>query len=189
MDTPYTVRAEIRDCIGETIPLRRRWVAAIMSGPVGRLLARIETLETERDEAVDLAYRLKLAAAGGEDVPGSANLVTVEDVDKWRRETADREMRLESELDEERQESARLALLAVTREAERDSNRKALALAMQFVDRAAGEGLGFIADGDEPAMDAADVCFAVAAAIGIEDLDTPEYEALVARPAPEAARG
>jgi len=86
----------------------------------------------------------------------------------------------EAELDEERQESARLAHLAVVLECERNAHHKALKLAMQFVDCAAGEGLSFDADGDRPAMDAADVCFAVAEALGIEDLDSDAYRALVA---------
>lgn len=52
------------------------------------LLAAHQQVTAERDEARDLAYELKLAAAGGEDVPGSANLVTVEDVRRWQDEYA-----------------------------------------------------------------------------------------------------
>lgn len=48
--------------------------------------ARIAELEKERDEARNEAYELKLAAAGGEDVPGSASLVTPHDVERWRKE-------------------------------------------------------------------------------------------------------
>jgi len=40
--------------------------------------------------AEKLAYDLKYAAAGGEDVPGSAHAVTVADVDRWRRDAEGR---------------------------------------------------------------------------------------------------
>ena len=63
-----------------------------------------------------------------------------------------------------------------------EGRERALGLALRFVDRAAGEGLSFDADGEWPAMDAADVCFAVAEALGIEDLDSDAYRALVACP-------
>lgn len=42
--------------------------------------------EAERDAFRDEAYALKLAAAGGEDAPGSAVLVTADDVRRWRDE-------------------------------------------------------------------------------------------------------
>ena len=41
--------------------------------------------------AKDEAYELKLAAAGGEDVPGSANCVAAADVTRWREEGVKRE--------------------------------------------------------------------------------------------------
>lgn len=63
-------------------------------------------------------------------------------------------------------------------------DRRALKLAMQFVDRCAGVEFGFDAEDDKPAANSTDVCFAVADALGIEDLGGPEYEALVAYPAP-----
>lgn len=65
-----------------------------------------------------------------------------------------------------------------------EARERALGLALRFVDRAAGEGLSFDADGDRPAMDAADVCFAVAEALSIEDLDSDAYRALIAYPDP-----
>lgn len=47
-------------------------------------------LETEN-------HALKLAAAGGEDVPGSASMVTPADVEQWREEACRRERQLEAE--------------------------------------------------------------------------------------------
>jgi len=46
------LRKEVRDCIGETIPLRRRWVSALIAGPIARLIA-------ERDAAVARADDLE----------------------------------------------------------------------------------------------------------------------------------
>ena len=48
-------------------------------------------LATASFSAKDEAYELKLAAAGGEDVPGSANNVTAADVTRWREEGVQRE--------------------------------------------------------------------------------------------------
>jgi len=85
----------------------------------GRLiLEALNLVIAERDAAVQLAYDLKYAAAGGEDAPGSANAVAVADVDRWRREATTRISAAEAELDEERQESARLALAVTERQAE-----------------------------------------------------------------------
>jgi hypothetical protein len=44
----------------------------------------LATARVEKAEAQ--AYELKLAAAGGEDAPGSANAVTVADVERWQKE-------------------------------------------------------------------------------------------------------
>jgi len=65
-DAVAALRKEVRECIGETIPLRRRWVSAIIAGPITRLLTRalaaetdlakaradLERVTAERDEAV-----------------------------------------------------------------------------------------------------------------------------------------
>lgn len=63
---------------------------------------------------------------------------------------------------------------------EAEALRDALRLALKFVDRAGGEGLGFVADAHNgyPETDAADVCEAVAKALGIEFGGT-EYMALI----------
>lgn len=70
---------------------------------------------------------------------------------------------------------------------EAERYKAALKLAMQYMDRCAGEDLGFFGDGDRPATDAVDVCFAVADVLGIEDLDSDVYRDLVAYPAGRAA--
>ncbi len=54
-------------------------------------------LATAYFSASDEAYELKLAAAGGEDVPGSANCVTAADVTRWREEGVKRERQLLAE--------------------------------------------------------------------------------------------
>ncbi|MCY1644773.1 Thoeris anti-defense Tad2 family protein [Methylorubrum sp. SL192] len=59
---------------------------AFMASHVAPLLADLQRVTAERDAAREESYDLKLAAAGGEDVPGSANLVTAEDVRRWRDE-------------------------------------------------------------------------------------------------------
>ena len=61
------------------------------------LLDNIATLEAERDEARRTLYDFKLAVAGGEDAPGSAEAVTVEDVKRWQREEQQRLTTLEAE--------------------------------------------------------------------------------------------
>ena len=43
------------------------------------LTAAADEIERLREEL----YEIKLAAAGGEDVPGAANMVTANDVEKW----------------------------------------------------------------------------------------------------------
>ncbi|MBK3406247.1 hypothetical protein H0176_23750 [Methylorubrum populi] len=84
---------------GLTVDTQRALLRSIMLKLTGKVLrplmaerdaalAALQQVTAERDEARDLAYELKLAAAGGEDVPGSANLVTVEDVRRWRDEDA-----------------------------------------------------------------------------------------------------
>lgn len=65
---------------------RYRQALALIAGPLAPLLADLQRVTAERDAAREEAYDLKLAAAGGEDVPGSANLVTAEDVRRWRDE-------------------------------------------------------------------------------------------------------
>lgn len=145
------LRKEVRDCIGETIPLRRRWVSALVAGPIARLIA-------ERDAAV-----AGLAQA-------NAN------IEKLSAAIHDAAPALEAR--------ALAAKAEITRLKEgMEARERALGLALRFVDLAAGEGLSFDADGSRPAMDAADVCFAVAEALGIEDLDSDAYRALVARSA------
>jgi hypothetical protein len=52
-------RAEVRACIGPTIPLRRRWVDLLMQGPIARLHAEIARLTGERDAARVEAERSK----------------------------------------------------------------------------------------------------------------------------------
>lgn len=63
---------------------------------------------------------------------------------------------------------------------EAEALRDALRLALKFVDRAGGEGLGFVADAhnDYPETDAGDVCEAVAKTLGIE-FGGPDYMALI----------
>lgn len=116
-------------------------------------LARVTA---ERDEAREEAYDLKLAAAGGEDVPGSANLVTAEDVRRWR--------------DEETRALAAAEARAAQLQAEVEAKDRAILLLFPFVDYAAVEGLMFVEteDGDHPEMDAADIMAATADALGLE---------------------
>jgi hypothetical protein len=51
--------------------------------------AKILAAARERDALRAELYELKLAAAGGEDVPGSAEAVTPADVGRWRREQSE----------------------------------------------------------------------------------------------------
>ena len=78
-----------------------------------------------------------------------------------------------AERDEDRAELARLR-------AEGEAKDRALKLLLPFVDYAAGEGLMFLGsdDTERPEMDAADLCIAAAAALGLE-LGDPEFLALV----------
>ena len=46
----------------------------------------INSLRERAEKAEAEAYEFKLAAAGGEDAPGSANAVTVADVERWQKE-------------------------------------------------------------------------------------------------------
>ena len=64
--------------------------------------------------------------------------------------------------------------------AEGEAKDRALKLLLPFVDYAAGEGLMFLGsdDTERPEMDAADICFGVAEALGME-LGDPEFLALV----------
>ena len=66
--------------------------------------------------------------------------------------------------------------------AEGEAKDRALKILLPFVDYAAGEGLMFRGsdDTDRPDMDAADLCIAAAAAMGLE-LGDPGYCALVER--------
>lgn len=57
----------------------------------------------------------------------------------------------------------------------------ALRLAMQYLDRCAAEDQGFHEDGPKPEADACSVCTEIAAVLGI-DIESPEYDALVAYP-------
>lgn len=72
-----------------------------------------------------------------------------------------------------------LAELARLR-AEGEAKDRALKLLLPFVDYAAGEGLMFLGsdDTERPKMDAADICFGVAEALGME-LGDPEFLALL----------
>lgn len=65
-------------------------------------------------------------------------------------------------------------------QAEGEAKDRALKLLLPFVDYAAGEGLMFRGsdDTERPEMDAADICCAVAEALGME-LGDPEFLALV----------
>lgn len=83
--------------------------------------AEIADLRANLAAAEQLAYDLKYAAAGGEDVPGSANAVTVADVDRWRNEAEARERAAEAKLDRMRQ-----AL---------DSRATEISIAVQALDR------------------------------------------------------
>lgn len=74
--------------------------------------AIIARLKQERDDARAEAYDLKYAAADGEDVPGSANAVTVADVERWRREQEARATTAERERDKAR-EALKLTLAAL----------------------------------------------------------------------------
>lgn len=65
-----------------------------------------EKAERERAEFRDSwlkaeieAYNLKFAAAGGEDAPGSAHIVTADDIERWRKEAAEREVDLTRKLE------------------------------------------------------------------------------------------
>lgn len=51
-------RAEVRACIGPTIPLRRRWVDLLMRGPIARLQAETARLMGERDEIREAFMRV-----------------------------------------------------------------------------------------------------------------------------------
>lgn len=163
---------------GLTVDTQRALLRSIMLKLTGKVLrplmaerdaalAALQQVTAERDEARDLAYELKLAAAGGEDVPGSANLVTVEDVRRWRDEDARFVSTATSEL-------ARLR-------AEGEAKDRALLLLLPFVDYAAGEGLMFVEteDGEHPEMDAADIVIAAAKEIGLE-LGSDASEAFLA---------
>lgn len=87
------LRKEVRDCIGETIPLRRRWVSALMAGPIARLIA-------ERDAA---ALRNAEEFASRSQAPGDPwdmvrhleeqCLTVVRERDEWK-SVADRELGL-----------------------------------------------------------------------------------------------
>jgi hypothetical protein len=56
-------RAEVRACIGPTIPLRRRWVDLLMQGPIARLQAETARLTGERDDAEQRVTNLAAALA------------------------------------------------------------------------------------------------------------------------------
>lgn len=62
-------RAEVRACIGETVPLRRRWVDKLMAGPIARLSSALAALEREN---ATLQERLEISHAynlDGDKVP------------------------------------------------------------------------------------------------------------------------
>jgi hypothetical protein len=103
MTSPVTTEAlvEARELVrqslkggapGLTEATREAVVGSIMLKLTNKVLAPLlaahQQVTAERDETRDLAYELKLATAGGEDVPGSANLVTVDDVRRWCAEDA-----------------------------------------------------------------------------------------------------
>lgn len=104
----------IMDEVGSDNPLGREAADAIEQRD-----ATIARLKQERDEARTEAYNLKYAAAGGEDVPGSANAVTVADVERWSREAELRTAEAEA-----RATAAETALASM--KTERDEAREAL---------------------------------------------------------------
>lgn len=59
----------------ETIAGLERWMEEASE--------RLRASEERARKAEEEAYELKYAIAGGEDVPGSANAVTVDDVKRW----------------------------------------------------------------------------------------------------------
>lgn len=62
------------------------------SGIWGRIAARAGKRAREAEAEL---YAIKLAAAGGEDAPGSAQAVTAADVERWRKESERRIRELE----------------------------------------------------------------------------------------------
>lgn len=70
--------------------------------------AREAGLKASAEAAEQLAYDLKYAAAGGEDAPLAANMVTVADVDRWRKGGEAREHAFEAEMAGKDAEIARL---------------------------------------------------------------------------------
>lgn len=85
-----------------------------------------------------------------------------------------------------REEVMAEAVAAARAETERE--REALKLAMQFLDRCVGEGIGFVKDDTYPEADAMDVACAIAEKLGI-DVQSDAFASLVAYPAPPTTPG
>lgn len=74
---------------GPTSAANAAFITAIVNTfRAGHLVPRaeVERLESENAALRKLAYDLKFAIAGGEDAPGAAEVISVEDVERWQRE-------------------------------------------------------------------------------------------------------
>jgi len=69
------LRKEVRDCIGETIPLRRRWVSALMAGPIARLIAERDAALAELERVLDPEMKDLHLANGGIDMAVAGPMV------------------------------------------------------------------------------------------------------------------
>jgi chromosome segregation ATPase len=95
------------------------------------IIGAMEPLIEHIRELEDENHALKLAAAGGEDVPGSASMVTPADVEQWRVEALARERRLEAEVARLEAEKARLRADLEAAERARDAANAAMSKAQE----------------------------------------------------------
>lgn len=125
------------------------WIAdAIIAGPLAPILAALQRVTAERDEALIVAHTMR------EGVRDAADEAT------YHRNNC---------LIAQREKAAAEARAAQL-QAEVEAKDRAILLLLPFVDYAAGEGLMFVEtdDGEHPEMDAADIMAAVAEALGLE---------------------